>query len=1132
MDGLSISPKKIDDILLMGNSPFESLLDSNLLNILFSNHPDYIYFKNKDLKFIKINEKAAKALGLNHPDEAIGKSDFDYFPDAAEQIQSDEKRIMHNGEPQINADLKLRFADGSIHWVSATKVPFYDKNGNVAGIVGISRDITKSKVLEDSLEERTAILQLIFDSSPNCMYIKDKHGKYLIANKTIADLYKTTPKEIIGKTDADFAHQAVLKPAEAEFFVDVDKKAIETKEKQVILSEPFTWHDGTVHYFHTTKLPVNYGDDPDCVLGISVDVTTVKNKEAELQENAVKFKTLFEMVKSGVAIYDAVDDGNDFVFKEFNKSAEKIEGLKRDELIGKRVTEVFPGVKDFGIFQVFQRVWKTGKAEYFPEALYRDERDPGTWRENEVYKLRSGEIVAIYDDVTEKKKMEIALIESEEKYRTLFTHMEQGVFYQKANGELFDVNDKALEMFGLSREEFLSRTSSGADWNVIAEDGTPVPGDRHPSMIALKTGKPVYDKTVGVYNPIKDAYVWMTVNAIPQFKEGETSPYRVFLTMHDISDLKKSIEKLRISEEKYKRLVEGSPGVTYVYGTKSGAFFWSKHVQDLLGFTPDQLNEDPHLWTKSIHPDDSPQVKKILDSIKKNEKFDIEYRIKDVNGNWRWFHDRSISVEEKDGERVIEGLATDISARKSAEKNLLENENKLRLKLESVLSPDVEMSSEDFANIINSDQLQSLMDDFYKLTHIGIGILDMKGQILVATGWQDICTKFHRVHPETNKNCIESDVYLSEHVKPGEFVKYKCKNNMWDMATPIVLGGKRMGTVFLGQFFYEDEYVDRSFYEKQAEEYGFDKEAYLSALDKVPRWNKEIVNTVMTFYTKFSEMIAQLSYSNLKLAKVVEQQKKGEKELQKAHQQLQEMNKNLEDIVFERTEELSKVIKLKDEFIHQLGHDLKTPLGPLVSLLPVIKKHTNDPKDLEMLTVVQRNVSYMKNLVKKTLELAQLNSPNASFDFDLISLKELIFEVKGKNISHFVDNNVIFENNISEDIVVYADELQLFEVFDNLFNNSVKYGKEHVHITLNAEKQEHKVVVSIEDDGIGLSSEQIEHIFDEFYKVDESRHDFNSSGLGLPICKRIIEKHGGTIWVESKGQNQGSTFYFTLPLHP
>ena len=185
-----------------------------------------------------------------------------------------------------------------------------------------------------------------------------------------------------------------------------------------------------------------------------------------------------------------------------------------------------------------------------------------------------------------------------------------------------------------------------------------------------------------------------------------------------------------------------------------------------------------------------------------------------------------------------------------------------------------------------------------------------------------------------------------------------------------------------------------------------------------------------------------------------------------------------------------------------------------------------------MLTVVQRNVSYMKNLVKKTLELAQLNSPTASFDFDLISLKELIFEVKGKNISHFVDNNVTFENNISEDVVVYADELQLFEVFDNLFNNSIKYGKEHVHITLNAEKQEHNVVISIEDNGIGLSSEQIEHIFDEFYKVDESRHDFNSSGLGLPICKRIIEKHGGTIWVESKGQNQGSTFYFTLPLHP
>lgn len=975
-----------------------SFFDNNdFFNVLLDNHPDYIYFKNKDSKFIKVNKKAAEVLGLDHPDEIIGKTDFDFFPDIAEKVRSDEKRIMESGDPQINVPLELRLADGSSHWISMSKVPFYDENKEVAGIVCISRDITKTKKLEKLLEERNTILQQIFDSSPNCMYIKDRNGNYLIANRTIADLYQTTPEEMIGKSDAHFVEQAVLKPFEASFFEDMDKKTIETKEKQVIPSEPFAWNDGTIHYFQTTKLPITYREDADCVLGISVDITAVKKAESERRENALKFKSLFDTINSGVAIYESVDDGADFILKGFNKAAERIEGVKKEDIVGKPVTQVFPGVKEFGIFTVFQQVWKTGIPEFFPLTIYKDEHNPGSWRENWIYKLPTGEIVAIYDDVTDRKKNE---------------------------------------------------------------------------------------------------------------------------------------EALKESKEKYKRLVEKSPDITYIYGSKSGGIFWSNRVEEILGFSPNQLRKDACLWTNSIHPDDLPKVQQIIDSDGDFDTFDLTYRIKDVRGNYHWFHDRSISVRKENGEKIIEGLATDITSRKNIEQQLLESEKKLKLKLDSVLSPDVKVKTEDFANIINTEEIQSLMDDFYELTHIGIAVVDMSGKILVATGWQDICTKFHRINPETKMNCIESDLYLSQHVKPGEYVKYKCKNNMWDIATPIVVGGKRMGTVFLGQFFYEDESIDYSFFEQQAERYGFDKNAYMEALEKVPRWNEDTISIVMDFYSKLSEIIAKLGYINLKLAKMVEKHKQSEKKLQKAHEQLQEINKNLEDMVSQRTKELSNAIKIKDEFIHQLGHDLKTPLGPLISLLPIIKNHVIEPKDEEMITVIQRNVYYMKNLVKKTLELAQLNSPNYSLDFNSFSLKNLIGEVLEKNSSLFGDNNVNLINTISEDMEVYADKLRLVEVFDNLFSNSIKYAKNDVNVILSAEKQTDSVVISIRDDGVGLTSEQIKHVFDEFYKTDESRHDFDSSGLGLPICRRIIEKHGGRIWVESEGPQRGSIFYFTLPLNP
>ena len=143
---------------------------------------------------------------------------------------------------------------------------------------------------------------------------------------------------------------------------------------------------------------------------------------------------------------------------------------------------------------------------------------------------------------------------------------------------------------------------------------------------------------------------------------------------------------------------------------------------------------------------------------------------------------------------------------------------------------------------------------------------DLKGNVLVGVGWQDICTKFHRVHPETCKHCIESDTKLSAGVLPGEFKLYKCKNNMWDIATPIMVGGQHVGNIFSGQFFFEDEPLDYELFRSQARKYGFNEEEYIAALEKVPRLSREAVDTGMSFFMTFANMLSQLSYSNIKLA--------------------------------------------------------------------------------------------------------------------------------------------------------------------------------------------------------------------------------------------------------------------------
>lgn len=220
--------------------------------------------------------------------------------------------------------------------------------------------------------------------------------------------------------------------------------------------------------------------------------------------------------------------------------------------------------------------------------------------------------------------------------------------------------------------------------------------------------------------------------------------------------------------------------------------------------------------------------------------------------------------------------------REDREKLLKECEEKVRAKLNAILSPESDIGVLDLAEILDVQAVQKIMDDFYHITNIGVAVVNMKGDILVATGWQDICTQFHRVHPETRKNCIESDLELSSGVKPGTFKIYRCKNNMWDIATPIVVGGKHLGNMFLGQFLFEDELTDYNTFTEQARRYGFDEAAYLEALDRVPRWSHETIDAVMNFYARFADLISTLSYTNLKLARALEQREKAEAALKES----------------------------------------------------------------------------------------------------------------------------------------------------------------------------------------------------------------------------------------------------------
>jgi len=252
-------------------------------------------------------------------------------------------------------------------------------------------------------------------------------------------------------------------------------------------------------------------------------------------------------------------------------------------------------------------------------------------------------------------------------------------------------------------------------------------------------------------------------------------------------------------------------------------------------------------------------------------------------------------------------------------------------------------------------------------------------------------------------------------------------------------------------------------------------------------------------------------------------------ELEDAHQLLYTINKDLERKVKDRTEKIEQLIDQKDNFINQLGHDLKTPLTPMMVLLPMLKKKTTEPKELELFDVIIRNVHYMKELVDKTIDLAKLNSEKITFTFSKVDLASIIQHVLQTNEIMLERHHITVDTQVAKPLYAEVDELRLEEVFNNLLTNAIKYSdKEGGMITIHAIEDSEIITISVKDTGIGMTQEEINRIFDEFFKADESRHELDSSGLGLAITKKIITKHGGEIWAESEGKGKGSTFIFTL----
>lgn len=264
----------------------------------------------------------------------------------------------------------------------------------------------------------------------------------------------------------------------------------------------------------------------------------------------------------------------------------------------------------------------------------------------------------------------------------------------------------------------------------------------------------------------------------------------------------------------------------------------------------------------------------------------------------------------------------------------------------------------------------------------------------------------------------------------------------------------------------------------------------------------------------------------------VSEKKKKEREFKLSQEMLLSLNNKLENLVKERTQQLQQVMKQKNEFINQLGHDLKNPLTPLMTLIPILHSEASDDKTRDIISRLDRNVQFMKNLIISTVELAKLDSMDIPLFLKSINLRDEIDQILQSNFSLPNNKNIHIENDVDDSVILEADKVRLDELINNLVSNSLKYGKENGHVTIQGKQLDsdsETVQLKIRDDGIGMTSEQVENVFKEFYRVNQQNSTFKSSGLGMSICKKIVERHGGSIYCESEGLGKGTTFTCIFP---
>lgn len=517
--------------------------ERNLLRSLMDSTPDHIYFKDTSGRFIAMNAALAERFGLKDPSEGVGKTDADFFTNEhAQQAFQDEQEVIRSGVPLVGVVEKETWSDRPDSWVSTTKIPLRDDRGAVVGIIGISRDFTQVKKAEQALLETNVRYETFINASTDMVFLKDDEFRHLVVNDALCRFFAKDRTDLIGKTDFD-----LMDRQHAEKCRESDTQAL--RQAAPIISIE-TIGD---RIYETRKFPVKLGVNRIGIGGYVRDITARKKAEEAVRESEERYRELVELSPDAIIVHC---DGK-IVFA--NPASVRLARAKdASDLIGRSALGfVHPEYRKFAADRIARTSIHRTAA---PLAEERFVALDGTEIEVEVTAISmqySGKpaVQAIIRDITDRKRAETAVRQSEQKFRSVWNSSADGMRLTDRDGRIIDVNQSYCAMVRVPREKLI-----GSIFSIVYRSRGP-----HDDLTEYRER---FDDGRVISHVIAPATLWdgdeLYLDISNSVMHSEDHGRMVLSIFRDVTERKKMEAALVASEERYRRLFEESKDAIYM----------------------------------------------------------------------------------------------------------------------------------------------------------------------------------------------------------------------------------------------------------------------------------------------------------------------------------------------------------------------------------------------------------------------------------------------------------------------------------------------------------------------------------------------------------------------------------------